>query len=263
MSTPLREPGATAARHVPGTAPGRWRWLLPALGILLWTAWVVGDLVADLPPAASWTSELAALDQPYGWVLRVLDAVSGLLFTVWSVLLLRGNPWRRDPWRTVGLLAVLVFGLSTLADASLPLSCANSVDAACLAAERAGDLPWRHYAHSVSSSVAGTALLVASFVFVPCVWRNRPRIGALLLATSVASGLSLVWQLLCLWPDRPDLAVLDLAGLSQRVQLVATLVWWLGMAAAVWRHPVVLTALDPVALADRAPSGRGRGGGAG
>lgn len=250
-----------STQHQPahrGAGSGWWRWALPLVGIVLWSAWVVGDLVSHLPVALSWTSELAALDQPFGWVLRVLDAGSGLLFTTWSILLLRRRPWRRDRWGAAGLVAVLVFGLSTLADAALPLTCASSVDTACLAAERAGDLPWRHYAHSVSSSVAGTALLVATLGLALSVRRAFPRAGAGLLAGWVVVAASLGWQLLCLWPDRPDLAVLDLPGVSQRVQLVALLAWWCVLAELLRRRPVLLTPSDPVV----AP-GRGGGGGAG
>lgn len=221
------------------TRDGAGRWL-PVVAFALWSSWVVSGPFTDLPPLHSWTSELGASDQRWGPLFRTCDALAGTLMLLWSVLLLHREGGRRD-LRTVGLLAVALFGGATVADALVPLACASSVDAACLAAEEAGALPWTHDAHTLTSTTAGTGLMVAAAAFSAAALRDgRRRAGRVLLVLLALMVLTLVWQLVCLLPwtgQGTEPWVLTVPGLAQRLQLASTVVWWMVLVAtgAHWR----------------------------
>lgn len=205
------------------------------VSLVLWSAWMAAEFWSPLPPLYSWTSELGATNQPWGWVVRLCDVLAGAVMLRWVVLMVDDHPVRRD-LRSAGVVAAGVFGVATMADAMLPMSCASSVDAACLAAEKAGDLPWWHYGHSVTSTLAGSGLLVASGALSVSMRRRYPGGGAVLLSLFALIAVTLVWQLVSLLPAGSEPWLLTVPGLAQRAQLVCTLAWWVTFGLLV--HPL-------------------------
>ncbi|MEV2249219.1 DUF998 domain-containing protein [Streptomyces sp. NPDC050147] len=130
------------------------------LGAVAYSTWLLeAFLGTGLSPLSSYVSELGARDQPYGTLFRTADLTAGLLVLVGAAGALLWLPRR---WSTVvGWAGLALFGAATAVDSRLPLSCAPTADAACVARERAGLVPTAHAAHAVSSSVAVAGALVA------------------------------------------------------------------------------------------------------
>ncbi len=75
-------------------------------------------------------SELSAAGQPYSWVFRAFDVISGLLL-VFLALQLTAHI-KTKYWTGKFLVAfVAVLGVANTADALLPLRCAQSLQGAC------------------------------------------------------------------------------------------------------------------------------------
>ncbi|GAA1919305.1 hypothetical protein GCM10009837_50700 [Streptomyces durmitorensis] len=149
----------TPAEPRPATARAAAVSLLLVLGALAYSAWLLEPLLGTgLSPVSSYVSELAARDQPFGALFRTTDLTAGLLLLAGAVCALLWLPRRRIA--VVGWAGLALFGAATAVDSRLPLSCAPTADAACVARERAGLVPAAHTAHVVSSSVAMTGALV-------------------------------------------------------------------------------------------------------
>ncbi|MGH4027871.1 DUF998 domain-containing protein [Actinomycetota bacterium Odt1-20B] len=206
--------------------------VLLALGAVAYSAWVLEALLTTgLDPVLAYVSELAAQDQPYGVLFRTTDLVAGLLVLAGAGCGLFSRALPRRPLAVAGWAALALFGAATAADSRLPLSCAPTSDSACAARERDGLVPATHTAHSVSSSVAVTAALVAMVLLtlaarrygaLPPLARRGPAFVALELAATV-------WTL-------AGIAALDTGrgswalGLGQRLQVLLIAVW-LGLLA--------------------------------
>ncbi|MEV0503768.1 DUF998 domain-containing protein, partial [Streptomyces spectabilis] len=117
---------------------------LLVLGAALYTSWALeAVLPTGLSPLRTYVSELAAEDQPYGAFYRAVDFAAGVLVCAGAAVGLvrlrcRTAVPRVRALSALGWAGLVVFGAATAADARLPLSCAPTVDAACLARERAG-----------------------------------------------------------------------------------------------------------------------------
>ncbi|MEV5976054.1 DUF998 domain-containing protein [Streptomyces sp. NPDC052114] len=226
MATEQSQPGSTRSRS--RSAGPRVLAVLLLLGALGYSTWAAeAFLPTGLSPLSAYVSELAAEDQPYGTFFRTADFLAGLFVLVAAVGALVRLP-RRGRWATAGWAGLALFGAATAADARLPLSCTPTADAACLARERAGDVPWTHSAHAVSSSLAVTGALV----------------GMVLLTVAARCSLAGTWPALA--RTGPALVVLELAatcwtlasvaafeagrgtwglGVGQRLQVLCIAVW--------------------------------------
>ncbi|CAM5710497.1 hypothetical protein SALBM135S_06472 [Streptomyces alboniger] len=122
-----------------------------------------GPCSTGLPPLHSYVSELAAEGEPYGTFFRTADLLAGLLVLAGAVGALLWSGGRG--WARVGWAGLALFGAATAADSRLPLSCTPTASAGCAARQAAGDVPWTHAAHAVSSglAVAGALLGMAAF----------------------------------------------------------------------------------------------------
>ena len=199
----------------------RW-WPAAALvaAAVCYSTWVLGPaLNPAIDESATVASELAATDQPWSWLFRVGDAVTGVLALAAAVALVRpARGWARVAW-----VAAAVFGLSTVLDAAAaPLSCAPSLDAGC--ASLVADEFVEPHSWTSSFAVAGAmASLVALALWL---WRRRPGVA---LVGFVLAGLAIAVSLVTL---AQILAESDTEGIWQRGQL-AGISAWLVYAAAV------------------------------
>lgn len=219
---------------------------LLALGAVAYSTWMLESLLdTGLSPLRSYVSELAAQDQPYGTLFRTADLVAGLLVLAGAVGALLWLPVRLPPRRwsaVVGWAGLALFGAATAVDSRLPLSCAPTADAACLAREGAGLVPAAHAAHAVSSSVAVSGALVG---MVALTFAARKQGFALSLAPSLAgsAGLLLVcFELAATAWTLAAVAAFDAGhgtwglGVGQRLQVLLIAVWLGFLARAVGRR---------------------------
>ncbi|MGW7083338.1 DUF998 domain-containing protein [Streptomyces sp. NPDC054871] len=210
---------------------------LLTLGAVAYSTWILeAFLGTGLSPLSSYVSELAAQDQPYGTLFRTADLTAGLLVLAGAVGALLWLPRR---WSTVvGWAGLALFGAATAVDSRLPLSCAPTADAACVAREGAGLVPAAHEAHAVSSSVAVTGALVG-MVALTLAARRRG------FPPSLAGSLALLLVLLELaataW-TLASVAAFDAGhgtwglGVGQRLQVLLIAVWLGLLARAVVRR---------------------------
>lgn len=214
--------------------------LLPAwlilLGALLYAAWTLEALLLlpeDLDPRTSYVSELSAQDQPLSGLFRATDALAGTSVAVGALLaFLRLHPTPRLGW-----WAIVGFGVATIADAALPLSCAATQDPVCAAAEAASAVPWNHTFHVVTSSVASVALIAAIVVFLPAARAHLSRpwwVGLVLTSTVCLVGTA--WTLLEVARPVLPLPWESALGYGQRLQLIGASAWVAVVGGALRRH---------------------------
>ncbi|GAB98288.1 hypothetical protein BJY21_000899 [Kineosphaera limosa] len=220
------------------------RWSRVAAGIaafaaLLYSAWLMGPwLNPEHDTTASYVSELAASDQPFSRVFRGFDAAAGLMLALAvGVLLVRDSgSWLARLRRNGPYVALGLFGLATVADSLLPLSCAATADPICAAEEKLGLTPWTHQLHTVSSSLAGALAVVALVWAAARVWRRRREGAAPSWLVAPAIGLALV-HTVALGYTLLEIAGLGVGGLgwAQRVSLAALALWWVLLFLS-WRR---------------------------
>ncbi|MFD9908148.1 DUF998 domain-containing protein [Streptomyces sp. NPDC059063] len=215
--------------------------VLLTLGALAYTSWALeAFLPTGLSPLRTYVSELAAEDQPYGAFFRGVDFAAGVLVCAGAGgALLRPRAAALPGVRHPGVLAVAgwagiaLFGAATAADSRLPLSCAPTVDAACAAREEAGQVPWAHSAHTVSSGVAVTGAVIGMLLLTAAVRRDAPgaagvrRAFAVLLAVELAAT---VWTLAAITAFYAGHGTWAL-GIGQRLQVLTIAVF---LAVVAW-----------------------------
>ncbi|MEU6125465.1 DUF998 domain-containing protein [Streptomyces sp. NPDC047123] len=225
---PRRQHGAGPARPVVARTVA----LLLLAGALAYSTWSAeAFLPTGLSPRTAYVSELAAGDQPYGTFFRGADLLAGLLVLAAALYALLRLP-RRGRWPALGWAGLALFGAATAADSRLPLSCTPTADPGCLARERAGEVPWTHTAHAVSSSLAVTGALIAMVLLTVAArrrtgpWPALARTGPVVVALELAAT---GWTL-------ASVAAFDAGhgtwglGIGQRLQVLCIAVWLVVLA---------------------------------
>lgn len=137
------------------------RRLLAAGVLLAYNTWMLGPLLwgGDVPPG--YLSELAADDQPWQWVFRGGDLVTGVLLLTIAAQGVRG--WRSwiGAWSTAVALALAACGVGTLADALGNMPCAPTTDAMCQDTATVSGV-----VHVIASGTVGAGFLIAMVLLV-------------------------------------------------------------------------------------------------
>ena len=92
---------------------------------VVYNSWPLGYFLNPLVThSGGLASELEGLNQPYNWVFISLDTVCGLCVIIASIML-----WHKhlDYIRKATLITFALFGLLTIADALLPMTCEPSL----------------------------------------------------------------------------------------------------------------------------------------
>ncbi|MFD4295383.1 DUF998 domain-containing protein [Rhodococcus sp. NPDC058505] len=208
--------------------------VLLAVGAVSYTSWLL-ELVlpTGLDPARAYTSELAALDQPYGFWFRTADLVTGAILLTAALLAAALLP--RRPLTTTGWVALGVFGIATAADSRMPLHCSAHASARCAALEAAGVYDQARLLHASTSTVAATSAAVSVFAFILAAyrygWPGWLRWTGIAIVVGYVAGLA--WTL---WAVRADGHGDEvwLLGYAQRLQLLAVSGWIAYAAAVAW-----------------------------
>ncbi|MFE1770333.1 DUF998 domain-containing protein [Streptomyces sp. NPDC059008] len=192
-----------------------------AVSAVLYNSWLLEfALSTGLDPRHSYVSELYAADQPFRPLFGGIESVCAVLVVV-GALLAYGSA--HDGWARCGWLALLGFGVSSVADVLLPMRCAPSAEPACAAV---------HPGHTLTSALAhffvfaSMALLTRAAVAARprrhLVGRWGPRVLALALPTAVCTVGPLF--------GRPGWH-----GVSQRAHLMLVGVWFALLAVELAR----------------------------
>lgn len=192
---------------------------------LLYAGWLAGPWInPDLDLVNSYVSELAARDQPGSALFRGGDVLAGAGVCAAALLGLLRRPL--SGWAAVGWAGLAAFGLATATDAGLtPMDCAPSKDTGCAVREIAGTLSATHELHTLTSSLAGAAVLTG--------------MAGLGVAARLDRGIgppprwAAMWFVLTGMATVSTLAALLLGtgvGAPQRVQLVGISSWLLALA---------------------------------
>ncbi|NMN98510.1 DUF998 domain-containing protein [Nocardiaceae bacterium YC2-7] len=201
---------------------------------IAYSSWLLEYVLhTGLDPTTSFLSELDAVGQRYRDVFSIADTVSGSLLAASAVAALFVLP--RKKLATVGWVALFVFGVATIADANLPITCVPSALHPC-PSEPSGLFPQLHHIHALTSTVAVNAIFIAMIAFTWAEfryggWHALRATGLVLL---ICASTTTAWLLIA--DNLPgDYAL----GVAQRVQVGGFSLWLVTLGVAVWRSPTL------------------------
>lgn len=161
--------------------------LAVAAGIL-YNSWLLGYWLNPAVARSGLASELEGLHQPYNWLFIACDVATGLLVTLvcWLLWTDIGDSKRKDYSGTV-LAGLLAFGIGTIVDTLLPMSCEPSL-------QRCPSFTHDYVllAHGIFSILAAVGL----FASLALLWWNdrRSRLLSTLMAGYIIFGLTTLIQ---------------------------------------------------------------------
>ena len=147
--------------------------ILAVAAAFAYGAWPV-EWILDrrLSARRSFVSELGALTQPDAWVFNSLDLVAGVIVVALAFALAREI--RGGQLFTLGCVCLGVFGAGDTAEALLPMDCAPSLSARCLAREASGHgISWHDRGHTIGS-VASIVAVLLSMALIGWAMANAP-----------------------------------------------------------------------------------------
>ena len=249
----------------PGVVPA-FAWLLAALAGVTYASWVLQFVVnPGLDPVNGYVSELSASDQPFHYLFAAGDLATGLLTIVVVGVVLRAV--RPRGYALVGWLALVVFGVFSIADSLFAMDCAPNSDTTCALRERAGKVSFAHQFHSVTSVCVVTAGIISLIALTIASRRHRrlpviARWSWLLLLVETVTALATL----------PLMYLGVLLGVIERVQVAMISIWLFVIAGQLYadrrRRAAVRAPLSPPngpvwdepAGPKHAPDAAGRGG---
>ncbi len=124
-----------------------------------YASWVLQfALNPGLDPVNGYVSELSASDQPFHWLFAAGDLLAGLLTIAVAAVVLHLGAQRA--WALAGWVALIAFGVFSIADSLFAMDCAPNSDTTCALRERAGHVSFAHNFHMVTSTCAVTAGII-------------------------------------------------------------------------------------------------------
>lgn len=135
---------------------------LAAVVLFLCNDWLLGPLLnSALPTRPSVISELSARTQPYHWLFQTLDILAGVTIIALLPCLFRLLHTKHGALKWILFATVALIGVDSIVDASLPISCAPSIDTHCSSITESVTLS----PHVLESIVVGVIAFAA-----PIVW---------------------------------------------------------------------------------------------
>ena len=146
---------------------------------VVYCSWPLGYYLNPVVSRRGLASELEALHQPYNWLFILLDVLSGVLVMAVAILLWRAH---KDRLRRIILVNFALFGLLTILDALMPMSCEPSLRA-CPSLS--------HQPLLILHGVVSIAASVCLFISAVLVWWTRRRSSGSLVMSSLMAGWTL------------------------------------------------------------------------
>ena len=187
--------------------------ILFTLSYSTWTVLFAIDPHLDV--LHSFVSEYAVWGRPGAVLIRVGDAVAGVLLVVLGVFLRR-----RHALSLMLCAGLIVAGAATVGDTLLSYECAPSLSEACATAEVEGTVGVAHQLHSVTSALVGFGFAAAVIADIVMMVRSGRSFASLPVVLNVA--------LLVLLGISGVLALVQhvgWAGAVQRLSLVLICAW--------------------------------------
>ncbi|MYR05283.1 DUF998 domain-containing protein [Gordonia sp. SID5947] len=210
-----------------------------ALAGVCYSSWVLEFLwPSPLDPLRTFLSELDAAHRPHREVYVAGDITTSCCALFASVALLVPRPAFRGFPAITAVVALGAFGMSTLADALMPIECIPGVDAGC-PEEPSGFLPQLHHIHALTSTLAVFSIFTAMIAATVAAhrsgsWPELRVVGTIVLGVIVVST---VWMLAA-----DNLSGDFRLGLAQRIQVGGITAWlmiWGWAIVAARRRPDV------------------------
>ncbi len=187
--------------------------VLFTLSYSTWTVLFAIDPQLDV--LHSFVSEYAVWGRPGAVLMRVGDAVAGVLLVVLGVFLRR-----RHALSLLLCAGLVVAGAATVGDTMLSYECAPSLSEGCATAEVEGTVGLAHQLHSVTSALVGFGFAVAVIADIVMLVRSGRNVTSLNVVLNVVLLVLLgVSGVLALVPH------VGWAGAVQRLSLVVICAW--------------------------------------
>ncbi|WP_019931868.1 DUF998 domain-containing protein [Nocardia sp. BMG111209] len=194
-----------------------------ALAGVCYSSWVLEFVLPiGLDPVNSFLSELDAQGRSYGWVFSTADTLTGILALIAAIGGIFEYSWGRlsiAAWVALGC-----FGMSTIADAQLPLRTCHPDP--CPKTDDSGLFPQLHQIHALTSTLAVTSIFVAMIAFSAAAFRYRrwpvlrhSGLWILVLASAVTAWMLIADNL----PGNYGL------GIAQRIQIGSISLWLIAL----------------------------------
>ncbi|WP_227997975.1 DUF998 domain-containing protein [Nocardia australiensis] len=200
-----------------------------AIAGLCYSSWLLEFVLPiHIDAVNTFLSELDAEGKPYRVVFSTADKIVGVLLIPASIAGLLLFPRRR--FTTVGWVALFCFASATIGDVMLPLRDCTPADNSACGGGGSGLFPQLHQPHALTSTIAVTAIAVATFAFSVAAfryhhWRILREAGLVVLVLGSAAT---VWMLVA--DNLPGHYAL---GVAQRIQVGSMSLWLITLAAAV------------------------------
>lgn len=242
--------------------------LLLFFGALAYNNWALSPTYnPELPAASAFVSEYSVPSEPHSAIFRGMDAASGVLVAIATLMvgvhrhLLRvsGRVTRYmappEGWSILAWLGALLFGIATLADAIFPMTCTLSTlsPAEAAAPPCVGPLA---SAHDITSTLAGAGAIIALVATTLLLgryygksWHRAPMMWAFILLALCHVVSASYTFVAALMPGLPFL------GYVQRLSIAALSLWAIlmvltptGRALLEGRHRVASQSLSHVLI---------------
>jgi hypothetical protein len=149
--------------------------ILAAVAGIIYCSWPLGYWLNPAVSRTGLASELEGLHQPYNWVFISLDIISGIIVSVIAIMLWKRN--RDLVYKTV-LVNFALFGIFTLIDALLPMTCEPSLQK-CPSLSHQPLL----ILHGIASILASVCLFISAVLVW---WVKRQHRGSSVMSTLMA-----------------------------------------------------------------------------
>lgn len=142
------------------------------LGALLFNGWVFGLLGHGSAGYFQLSiSELEVSTQPWHWLFRSLDGLSGLLLVIGGVGIFMIHKIAGSGWLKLVAILIAALGLLTLVDVAHPLDCVRYQNPACVANIAAHHLSHTNELHESESRI--TAYASGFLALLAVIWAFR------------------------------------------------------------------------------------------
>ena len=200
-----------------------------AIAGLCYSSWLLEFVLKiDVNPVNSFLSDLDAEGKPHREFFATADKIVGAVLMPAALAGLLLFPRRR--FTTIGWVALFCFGAATIGDVLLPLrDCTPQNNSEC-GGSGSELFPQLHQPHALTSTIAVTAIAIATFAFSVAAfryhrWRILREAGLVVLVIGSAAT---VWMLVA--DNLPGNYAL---GIAQRIQVGSMSLWLITLAAAV------------------------------
>lgn len=214
--------------------------VLVILAGVCYSSWVLAFFWASpLDPLRSFLSELDAENRPHRIWYEAGDIITSCCAILAALVMLIGRPrLPRSGTAVIAVVALGLFGASTIADALAPIECIPGVDKGC-PYEPSGLLPQLHHVHALTSTLAVFSIFTAMIAATVTAFRSGqwPWLRVAGTTVLVIVVVSTVWMLVA-----DNLSGDYVLGLAQRIQVGGLTVW-----LALWGASIIRDAPSPTA----------------